>query len=172
MIMGITNKSTNPSVVDDNTNSYSQPFTSAENTNENEVQLETRVFAIQECPWTIDDFTDWQYDSSSIEHSISARKMDSLQTLEKNCLQKLYGDCMTESLSSASFTTVSVRENNLTLASTLFATDNENVGCHEEIQGEYYENHYTYTLLTEINYGNGIIFRCIGQRISYHLQIW
>ena len=147
--MGITNKSANPSVVDDNTNSYSQPFTSAENTNENEVQFETHVFALQECPWTIDNFADWQYDSSSIEHSISARKMDSLQTLEKNCLQELYGDCMTKSLPSASFKKVSVREDDLILASTLLPIDNEYDGCHEGIQGEYHEVHYTYTQLTE-----------------------
>ena len=162
--MGITNKSTNPSVVDDNTNSYSQPFASAENTNENEVQLETRVFALQECPWTIDNFADLQYDSSSIEQFLPKNKMNSLQTLEKHCLRKLYGDCMPESLPSASFKTGSVRENNLTLASTLLPTDKENDGCHEKIPGEYYEVHYTYTQLTEINYGNGIIFRCIGQR--------
>jgi len=132
--MGITKKSTNPSVIDDNTNSYSQPFASAENTNENEVQLETRVFALQECPWTIDNFADLQYDSSSIEQFLPKNKMNSLQTLEKHCLRKLYGDCMPESLPPASFKTGSVRENNLTLASTLLPTDKENDGCHEKSQ--------------------------------------
>ena len=134
--MGITNKSTNPSVVDDNTNSYSQPFTSAENTNENEVQFETHVFALQECPWTIDNFADLQYDFSSIEQFLPTNKMEQFLPTNKmdslkNCLQELYGDCMTKSLPSASFKKVSVREDDLILASTLLPIDNEYDGCHE-----------------------------------------
>jgi len=66
---------------------------------------------------------------------------------------------MSESLPSASFKTVSVRENNLTLASTLLTTGKESNSYHEEIQGKYYEVHYTYIQLTETNYENGIVFR-------------
>ena len=153
--MHLTNTSTNPSFADDDdTNSYSQSFASAEHTN---VHLET-CFNLKEFS------LEFRSDSTAMDQFLPTNKMDIVQNLEKHCLRELYGDCMSESLPSASFKKVSVREDDLTLASTLFATDNENVGCHEEIQGEYYKVHYTYIQLTEINYGNGIIFRCIRQR--------
>ena len=155
------NRLTNPSFTDDDTYSNLQPFASAENTNEDDVHQETCFsgFNLQEFSWTIDTLTELRSDSTTIEQSIPARKMDLLQTLEKHCLRKLYGDCISESPPSVSFKTVSVRENNLTLASTLLATDNKNNGSHKEIKGKYYEVHYTYIQLIETHYENGIVFR-------------
>ena len=164
--MGITKKSTNPSSTDDDTDSNSQSFASAEHTNENDVHLEP-CFAglkLQEFSFKIYNLTDLRPDSSTIERFLPANKMDLMQTLEKHCLQELYRDCMTDLLPSASFKRVSDGENNLTLASTLLAMGKGNDGNHEQIQGEYYEVHYTNMRLSEINDGNGIIFRYIGQR--------
>ena len=148
------NKPTNPSFTDDDTYSNLQPFASAESTNEDDVHLENcfSVFNLQEFSWTIDTLTEFRSDSTTIEQSIPARKMDSLQTLDKHCLRELYGDCMSESLPSVSFKTVSVRGNNLTSASTLLVTGKGNNGNLEEIKGEYYEVHYTYIQLTETHY--------------------
>ena len=164
--MGITNKSTNPSSTGDDTDSNSQSFASAEHTNENDVHLEP-CFAglkLQKFSFKIYNLTVLHSVSSTIQQFLPANKMDLIQTLEKSCLRELYGDCMTESLPSASFKRVSDGENNLTLASTLLAMGKGNDGNHEQIQGEYYEVHCTNMRLSEINDGNGIIFRYIGQR--------
>ena len=141
--MHLTNTSTNPSFADDDdTNSYSQSFASAEHTN---VHLET-CFNLKEFS------LEFRSDSTAMDQFLPTNKMDIVQNLEKHCLRELYGDCMSESLPSVSFKTVSVRGNNLTSASTLLVTGKGNNGNLEEIKGEYYEVHYTYIQLTETDY--------------------